>query len=363
MDFFSGLVPTGFSFDISALTKHEDLPDSFYFSVVGHGSKKASVTIKATVKRLPAIRFGIFGNVQVYAKENAHHYSYDSRLLTIPSPTDSTGICHVATNRNIFLGEGTFLDGDVKLGHDSAGRGVCTVFGTPIITGDEDMLAGRLARDPLAVDSEDFRMEFDTAAVFNDNDDIAPSMVGTKIVNPGGIATLSGKPGGSVYYLEEISLFSGDTLTINGTTGPVTLYVKGRFTTQSGARVNILSSGATHGVTVKITEDPVNPLSESQKIVDLNHDSGLNANGSPTGFSILTDSDGILLFHHDGCLNGLVYAPNAKVVLHNGDVVRGALLAKAVEGQDGAIFYFDTALVDQYPSDEIALAAWERQAN
>ena len=46
--------------------------------------------------------------------------------------------------------------------------------------------------------------------------------------------------------------------------------------------------------------------------------------------------------------------------MHNGHQVQGAVWAGSIEGQNGAEYYFDTALKDKYLSNEIGLTSWKR---
>ena len=213
-------------------------------------------------------------------------YSYDSRVTANPTMTDSTGRCHVASNGVVSLKMNTFIDGDLALGSDGVSDAVYNQTGVPVVTGEEGGYVGRVGPDPLNVDSDEFRLAFDAAFSVNDNWDITPSISDEKIVNPGGVVTLPGKPGGSVYFMEAIELANADVININAENGPVTIYLRGTWTAKTGSKINILNTSAAHDVTVKITEDPLNPVSAGQRIVELHHSSGLNETGLPTGFSI-----------------------------------------------------------------------------
>ena len=355
--------PEGFSFTLSPLSVSEDAVNSYQFSSTGTASKHAYAVIEVNVKRLPAICYGIFGDQAVDSKSNAYYYSYDSRLIPNPSPVDSSGNCDVSSNGSVSLQMNTFVDGDVALGKTDTVDATYKYSDVPIVTGEEPRRVGPIDTDPLKVDTDGFRWAFDAALAVNDNTDISPVLTDDKIYHPGGKVTLAGKYGGSTYYLEEIHLFTADELEVDAKNGPVTIYLRGIFIAESGSKICVLNTDAAHAVQLKMTEDPFHSISSSQTLVNLQNSSGINESGDPVGFSILTDSDGILDIQNGFVIKGLLYAPRAMVSVHNSSAFYGAIWAKRFEGQDGAVFYFDTALREAYLSNELGLTSWKRVQN
>lgn len=354
---FPGTAPPGFSFSLSSVTTEGT--NKYSFTSTGSASRGATAKIKATIKRGAAIGFGAFGDEILDSKSFAQYYSYDSRVLSNPGPSDSTGEADVGSNGTVAFKNNTYVDGDVALGNDGTNDAVYTYSGTPVVTGEEGVYVGRVDPDPLNVDSASFRSEFDTAAVSNDNADITPSLGGgVTIINPSSTVTIPSKSGGSTYYLEEINLYNSDILNIDAANGPVTIYIRGTLETKNGSQINILNSSSGNDVTIKITE-PTGGITSSQRIVDLHNSSGLNENGPPTGFTIMTDSDAIMDFKNSSDVNGLIYAPNAEVLMHNSNNVHGAVWANDIDGKNSSILYYDTALRDKYLSKDVQLTAWE----
>ena len=351
--------PIGYSFSLSSLTVNDAIANSYHFSVTGSSSRNAFAVITVGIQRIPAIRFGIFGDKKVDSDNNAFYYSYDSRLIADPGPDDSRGECRIAGNQNISFKANTFIDGDVILGNDGSTDAFYDDAASSIITGEAGKSVGPIEPDPLNVDSNTFRSAFDNASVSNDNVDISPYPGGDKIVHPGVPVWMPGKSGGSVYYLEEIHLENSDEININAADGPVTIYIRGTFRAAADSKINVFHSGPNNKVVFKITEDPVNPVSPGQRSVHLQISFGLNETGPPTGFAIFTDSRGILDFHNASAIKGLIYAPHAKVRIQGSGTYCGAIWAGGFEAKEGFEFYFDTALKDTYFTNRMGLTSWK----
>jgi hypothetical protein len=359
---FPGTPPTGFNFSLSNVTLEGT--NKYTFTSTGGASRGAAAEIKVTIKRGASIGFGAFGDELLDSKSFAQYYSYDSRDLSNPGPSDSTGEADVGSNSTVSLKNDTLVDGDVALGNDGTTDASYTYTGTPNVSGEEGVYVGRVDPDPLGVDTQAYRDEFDVAEITNDNADITPALGGgTTIVNPSSTVTLPSQIGGSTYYLTEVNLFNSDVLNIDAANGDVTIYIRGTLITKNGSMFNVLNTSAGNEVTIKLTEDPTNPIPNNQKIVDLLHGSGMNENGPPTGFTIMTDSDAIMDFKNSSDVNGLVYAPNATVSMKNSNNVHGAVWANVIDGKNDSILYYDTALRDKFLSKDVVMTAWEEIRN
>ena len=359
--------PSDFSFTLSPLTIDATASNLYHLTAVGAASKGATSQIDVTLKRSPAISFGAFGDEIVDSKNSALYYSYNSNVVPNPTPLDSTGECDVGSNGTVSVKMGTTVDGDVLLGNDGTADASYAVTGVPIVSGDEGVTIGRVDPDPLNVDSAAYRSEFDTAAIVanNDNADIIPltAITGTTISNPSSTVTIPSQAGGSTYYLEGLQLGNSDILNVDASNGPITIYIRGTLVTNNSSQINILNATSSYDVTIKLTEDPSSPLSTLDKIVDLKNNSSLNVTGSPTSFSIMTDSDAKVDFHNSSDVKGLVYAPNANVIMHNSSSVYGAVWANDLDGKNSSVLYYDEALKDKYLSNNVNIVSWKKVLN
>ncbi|MBA3029678.1 MAG: hypothetical protein FP816_12855 [Desulfobacteraceae bacterium] len=361
LDIPGASAPSGFLFSLSPLTVEGN--NLYSFSSTGKAQKKASSEIKVGLRRLPVVPGGVFGDLNVDSKTHVQYYSYDSRVIPDPTPSDSTGQCDLASNGSIVLNAGTFVDGNVVLGNNRIADASYHPFGAPVVAGKKGYYSGRLEPDPMNINSGDFQAEFDSAALTNDNADITPSIPGREIVHPGCIVNLPGKSGGSIYYLEKIDLSLSDTIMMDATSGPVVLYLRGSFTAKDASGIQILSTGSVEDITIKMTEDPLNPISTHQVFLGLYNSSTLNKFGRPTDFVLITDSDAMLEFKDATEINGLVYAPHSIIFLQSSKPLHGAFMGKSIVCYDHSILYFDTALKDKYLSNDLSIVSWKKVLN
>ncbi len=347
-----------FSFLLSSLEKTGN--NAYRFTSTGNGPQGATAEIVVTFKMGPAISLGAFGDELVDSKSFAQYYSYDSSTLSNPTPGDSTGQADVGSNGDISLYNHTIVDGDVvcRPGH-------YTEHGSPgpVITGETELWDGPVDPDPLGVTDPSYKAEFD----------FYREIVNTKDENNGGLGNTTDKlvVAGTTVTIEagtyfftgvEIKKQSGNDgiLNIDASSGPVVIYIEGSLVQGSSCELNILNTSLTNDVTIKLTEDPANPLSSADKIIDLRNGAGLNENGPPTGFSIMTDSDAKTEFHSKSDINGLVYVPNSAIIMHNTNTVHGAIWGNEIYGKNDSILYYDTDLRNKYLSNDVKMTSWQQ---
>jgi hypothetical protein len=352
-----GSAPSGYSFALSQLTKDGD--NSYSFTSIGNAARGSTTEIKAKIKRGSAIGLGAFGDTLLDSKSFAQYYSYDSRVLSNPSPGDSTGEADVGSNGTVSFNNNTTVDGDVVLGNNGTNDATYSYTGTPNVTGEEGVHVGRVDPDPLNVNGQSFADQFTYYS----------NIANTKNGNNGGLPadlTVSGSTvtltSGNYYFTNILVKKQGSNpgiMIIDASGGPVNIYLEGAFETMADCQFNIINNSAANDVTLNITEPP-GGIASNQRIVDLKHASGVNENGPPTGFTLKTDSDAILEFKNSSDVNGLIYAPNGNVQMKNSNNVHGAVWADVLEGKNSSILYYDTALRDKYKSNDILMTSWEQ---
>jgi hypothetical protein len=97
--------------------------------------------------------------------------------------------------------------------------------------------------------------------------------------------------------------------------------------------------------------------------LDAKYGSAINTTGQPTDVTIYSNATDDITFEHGGDLKGTIYAPYAKVELKNSGDVYGMIWAKDVLIDNPGVFYFDTALKDQFTSNEVCLLSWREVRN
>ncbi|MCK9362206.1 MAG: PilX N-terminal domain-containing pilus assembly protein [Syntrophales bacterium] len=320
-------VPSGFNFDssvtVSAVT---GMINTFKFSV--HGVSGASDReIDVYFKRKSAIGFGAFADGSVDLKAASGIYSYDSRVTPNPNPADypanSTGNGDVGSNTEVRTYNGTYVGGDVGLGASTTGTDASLVsIGTPIITGTQGELVGRVDPDPLGALTAggDLYTDFSTYSTANDNAVYGAGFTGTTI-NASGTVTLTGKAGGSNFYFTSIILKNGATLNINATAGPVNIYLAGNLEAKNGSNINVT--------------------------------------GLPTSFSIFGSSvSSSIIFKHGSEFRGTVYAPNAAIEMKNSADTYGMIWGKTIDMKNSGQFFFDEAIKDKFLGNGVKPVAW-----
>jgi hypothetical protein len=314
--------PTGFSFVISNISMTDS--NTYAFNSTGSGQENSQAVIEALFKRKSAINYAAFGDQKTDTKNSGITLSYNSS----DPGASSTHEADVASNDWLVTHNGAIIDGKGVFGEQSDGSPTVdgihggTVFnGTPSVINE-----GRIDPDPLGINSGGvYDPSTYNASTSNDND-LSPDVAGTTTINTSGSITLYGKSGGANYYFTDIKLKNGANLTIDASAGPVNIFLEGGLDTHNSATINVIDS--------------------------------LGNPGKPTDFTIFSNSTAKIDFKHNSEFKGLVYAPFADVDMKNSSSVYGAIWSKTVDIKNSGTLYYDTALKDKYPTNDLSLLSW-----
>lgn len=314
--------PTGFSFVISNISMTDS--NTYAFNSTGSGQQNSQAVIEALFKRKSAINYAAFGDQKTDTKNSGITLSYNSS----DPGASSTHEADVASNNWLVTHNGAVIDGKGVFGEQSDGLPtkdgihVGTVFkGTPSVINE-----GRIDPDPLGINSGGV---YDPSIYSANNDnDLSPDVVGTTMIDTknSDTVTLYGKPGGANYYFTSIILKNNVVLTIDSSAGPVNIFLEGGLDTHNSATINVIDS--------------------------------LGNPGKPTDFAIFSNSTDRIDFKHNSEFRGLVYAPFANVDMKNSSAVYGAIWANTIDIKNSGTLYYDTALKDKYPTNDLSLLSW-----
>lgn len=313
--------PPGILFrPVKKLTQLAD-PKAYRFTVRSE-FRGAEATIDAVIARRPLMSYGLFGETLVSTKNSGSIFSYYSEDVPNPMPGDSTGTADLASNVEVITQTDTFIDGTLALGADTSGN-PATWFeesSPTIVTGDAGLQVDRIDPDPLGAVGGRLAAEIAAARISNDNAGAAPPIASPPYeidLRMGDTMTL---PSGT-YYLEDISVGSGGVLSIDGSAGPVRIYLSG------GGDIN-LGNGSTILV------------------------------GLPTDLFILSDAPGRMILKNGASLSATIYAPLASVEVKNSGQFYGAVWADSVDVKNSGEFYIDHSAWAGFLSTNIYLASW-----
>jgi len=322
--------PSGFSFTVpTALTSLGS--NQYRFQVTGHGPNNSEAVIEVvfSAEQKSFFDYGLFTNGMLDLKSDAKIYSYDSSITPDPDPTTfpgaSTGKADIGSNTEISTKMDTYIDGDLGLGADSSNPPIDAVWtdtGTPIVTGTTNNV-GRVDPDPLGANDSDPPSElynkFIDIIANNDNGTAGDGtpLEGATAIDLGNGETLTLTAGD--YYITDIILRNGSTLTIDATSGPVNIYLSGTLDAEEGE-------------------------------LESKNGSEINNLSQPTDFSIFSNSSQDIIFKHSSAFKGMVYAPNAHVEMKNSAGVYGLIWGNTATINNSGEFYFDEAIKDKYLS-------------
>jgi len=126
------------------------------------------------------------------------------------------------------------------------------------------------------------------------------------------------------YYLSAIEVADNATLEIDASSGPVNIYLSGPLT----------ASGSNCNITI---------------------------DGSPSNFSIYSNSDDLIHFNNNSEFKGLIYAPLATInMLTRENDVYGALWGNIVRFSYATTnnFYYDTAIKQNWLVNKVSIVSW-----
>ncbi len=294
----------------------------FSFESIGR-SNGAMASVVVQFRRRPLLQAGLFGVDSLNTQPNVKIYGYDSRVVSEPTVADSNAGASIGSNGVVDLGNHVILDGMILLGETDTGF----IANCNRCTSYMQVQVGHQDPDPLGLlDGGAMQSVFNEKVVSNQN-----SLV-TKIESTV-IDLSSGNPNTRVitltsgdYYLTNVNLGSSAVMTIDDSTGPVRIFMDGRFNMQPGSNVIVNS-------------------------------------GKPFGFQIYSRSLENINLQPNGSMTAYVYAPNALINLQPGNHVRGAFWGKRVNvqpGQHGAI-WLDTSLSERMLMNNLEIHAWYEQ--
>ena len=297
------------------------MPDGigYMFTVTGQYENAKSV-IEASVVRPQLFRnLGVFGDEEIQIQPHGEFYSYDSRSLLNPSPSDSTGEANGGSNGQIDLKPHIFWDGIFMLGE--------SLLGVPVTppSGYDSINIGRIEPDPLGAVGGALEQGFIYYSDPANNDNATvPEIVNEKIdMGPKTTITL---PGGR-YYLQEVYLGPKSTMIVSATpSDPAIIYLDGPLQFQPNSSVN-------------------------------------NTAGRPSNFFVFSRvSDDIDIQPNDE-FRGFIYAPYAEIRLQPHNDIYGVLWGKIVRCQPQGDVYVDVSLLDQFQAKHVVLYQWRQLVN
>jgi hypothetical protein len=352
----------GFSFRDPGLTMITDNPldtqDIYTFTTDGTSTNNSNATITVTLKRLPAIKFGAFGDNKMEMKNDAKIYSYSYTTTPNPTPADSTGEGDCGSNTSVILNNNAVVNGDSALGQDAGGNDASLTDHGGVVSGTNGAILGdRVDPDPLGVIGGEYASKFITVAGSNDNSDASLVLsnsgdsIVSNIISLGSSEdlTLKGKAGGANYYISSISVGNKSVLYIDTTNGPVNIYLTGALTMNTGSELmNTTGCGA---------------VACSHCIWTPSLDCSACPTGAPSNFSVFSNSNSNIGIKNSVTFSGLIYAPYAQIRFSNSATIYGALWGNDVEIVASATIYFDTDMKDKLGSKDLALSSWKDVLN
>lgn len=319
--------PPGFSFSISNIEMLG--PNAYFLTSTGNGPDNAQAQITVRFKMDSAITFAAFGDKELNTKNSSTILSYNSHSSDAtkndPAGTSyqTTHEADVGSNDWLVTHNGTSIDGSGVLGEKVDGSTTTnSIHAGTTFYDTTPVNLGRIDPDPLGVNSGG---QYDPATYSVSNDNLAhaiPAIAGDTISTNSNV-TLTGKSGGSNFYLTSVELKNGATLTINTTVGEVNIFLTGTFTAKTGS-------------VIVLTPDSLDA----------------------TKFSIFSNSTSKIDFKNSSTVVGLVYAPYAPIKIKNSKAFYGAVWGSDVDIKNSETFYFDSGLSDKYLSNDLTITTW-----
>ena len=326
------------------------------------GSVTGAVSVSRALEQvLSRVNFGAFANDFLNIRNSGNIYSYRSSVTTSPIAANSTHNGNVGSNKQLELKNGSIIDGRAFISmYDPQDVGY---LNDDAIDGDDDTYVRGSATDhganlyypgiqeipwvnpdPLGIEAVPggplYQMFQNLASgtQANDNGSLASASYGSPaiplngklILNSGDTLTLTGKStgGGSIFYLDELTVKNGATLILDQTNGPVRIYLT--------------------------------------KTMDFNGSSHIQYNGpssmagKPINFQIYANytkgtSTADLNFAQDEAFKGIVYAPRSRVNMANGASIYGFIRGNILDVDNSGDFFFDEDLMSSFPGITLAL--------
>ena len=123
------------------------------------------------------------------------------------------------------------------------------------------------------------------------------------------------------YYISDLILKNGASMTLDATTGPVTLYITGQLEAKEGSSINMT--------------------------------------GNPPDLRIYSNSSDPIILKNDGDFKGVVYAPLAPIEVKNSGDFYGICWGSSLELKNSGNIYVDVSAMRRYLTDQIILLSWK----
>jgi hypothetical protein len=325
-------VPSGFSFSLSPVTLVAD--NTYSLTSTGSGPDNSQAQIVVHYNRASAINFAAFGDQKLDTKNGGTTLSFDSGSSdsTKNDPGDAsfqtTHEADVGSNDWLVTHNGASIDGAGVLGEKVDGSATTnSIHGGTTFYDSSPVDVGRVDPDPLGVNTAGG--EYNPATYIASNDNLtqaSPPITGNAISTNSNV-TLTGKAGGSNFYLTSVNLKNGATLTINNPAGCPTCEVKIFLTGPFEAK---------NGSSIILTPNPLDT----------------------TRFSIFSNSTSKIDFKNSSTIAGLFYAPYAPIDVKNSAAFYGAVWGANVDIKNSGTLYFDTAIRDKFLSNNLNKTSW-----
>lgn len=264
-------------------------------------------------------RWGVFGADGVSLSSNARLDAYDSTQGSYASQAVNgqgsnmyaLDMCTTGSNGSITLSQNAQIHGSVVPGPEST----ATVLGNAVVSGSTTSATSLTELPELVV--PDFGSQGNLMTANGSTVEIPSGDVEYSQLRVGTNATLT-ITGPARVVCQDLVLRSGAKIVVDGTNGPVELYVRKSFQMNSGSTIGSLTK---------------KPADVSLLLAGDTSSGGTNLNFGATG----TESN---------CkIWGTIYAPSAEIALKSNFELFGALVAKAVEISSNALVHFDIDLM------------------
>ena len=369
MERYTFTTPDEFAFHIDDETTFTRVADTrkYVLQVTGRPRRRSrlSRTLEVVMQRRSAVPYGIFGHARVDLPASGMLLSSNSSNSSPPTQDTSSGQADVGSNGMISVASRRshlYIDGSITLGGSVHGdkaallsrrtSSVMRPTSTHITLGAghevEVRTTAPIAADPLHVEA---RVNDANLTYLGSNNNTAVAAIADYSLRQ--TATLTA----GNYYLDELTLGTGDTLTINTVGGDVNIYA-GAITIAQTARLAL----DVHGGTVTIYLDGPGIFGQPHHAVQPT----VTVSGPAANVRLFSASDAPLSFAHHGDITGLVYAPYAPVVVRNrSGRGEGLLWAHSVDLGMNRPFTFavNTALQDAFLSENVTVVSWKELTN
>lgn len=350
---YTFMAPSSFTFHVPANTTFTRVADTrkYVFQVTGRPrlNSPLQATLEVVVQRQSALPYGIFGDARVDLPTTG----------SVAARIGSNGVVSVDSREALIA-----VDGDIALGASDTGDAAVFTFratsetlddaavAAPVAAGHEITLQRVTRINPDPLDAAAFVEEASLHLLASNNN---ASVAGISSYTLSQSATLSSGD----YYLDEIALGSGVTLTLDATSGDVNIYTKSLQLTDD-AQLIIQTTGSGN---VTFYLDGAGSFGTP----DAPSQPTLTMSGPASHFRIFSRSSEPLIFYHHGDLKGVIYAPFAPVIMHNSSAsASGLFWGKTMTlPRDAAPFAFaaDPAAHDQFLATDVALVSWKEIRN